>query len=123
MTLFAIRWIYVALGVFGFFAVLAFIRIVWTKTCILHHRQRRYIAMDLHGRKNAQNIAIPFCYCWATAQDKLGNLLPSHSHRFLMRWFCDACGSMGEHCWDKRGEWKLEHGQIVPDEKRWAQRG
>jgi hypothetical protein len=40
----------------------------------------------------------------------------------LMRWFCDACNSMGEHCWEKTGSWKLEHGKIVPDEKRWANR-
>lgn len=116
MSFIMVRWGLVVLGVFGFFALLALLRTIRTKTCVLGHRQKRYLSMDLHGKYNAQNLFVPRCRCWA------GDCEFSDYHRFLMRWFCDACGSMGERCWDKTGEWKLEHGKIVPDEKRWANR-
>ena len=117
MELFEFHWLHVAFGVFGFFAVLALFRLIWTRTCLFHHRQKRFIAMDLHGRKNEQGVDIPRCRCFG---DPIGTI--TDHHRFLMRWFCDVCTSMGEHCWDKTGEWKLEHGKIVPDEKKWANR-
>jgi hypothetical protein len=108
----SLRPMIIPFGVFAFFAIAALIRIVWTKTCFFRHRQKRYIAMDYRGRNTAQGVYIGQCRCWDTF----------NCHRFAMRWFCDACKQMGEHCWDKTGEWKLEHGKIVPDEKKWAQR-
>lgn len=108
----------VLFGVFAFFAVVSLLRIIWTRTCLFHHRKKRFITMDLNGGVNAEGIQVPRCRCWAPE----GRTYSDH-HRFRMRWFCDACESMGEHCWDKTGEWKLEHGRIVPDEKKWANRG
>ena len=111
-----IRPFIIFFGLFGVAFLACIIRHLWRNTCSIHHRQKRYIAMDLHGSKNAQGIVVPRCHCWSDSR------YPSDHHRFLMRWFCDACKSMGEHCWDKKGEWRLEMGKIVPDEKRWAQR-
>lgn len=117
ITIFTLRLWIIVLGVFTFFVIAALIRMIWTKTCFFRHRQKRFLTMDLHGKVNAQGIGVPRCRCWASTECD-----PTDYHRFLMRWFCDACASMGEHCWDKTGEWKLEHGKIVPDEKRWANR-
>jgi hypothetical protein len=111
-----VRWVPVVIGVFAFFSFVALIRILRKTTCILGHRQKRFLTMDFNGAKNAQGIFIPRCRCF-TVQGEATDY-----HRFLMRWFCDACNSMGEHCWEKTGSWKLEHGKIVPDEKRWANR-
>lgn len=109
-TALLIRYAMVIFGVFAFFAIICGIRILNMKTCFFRHRAKRFLSMDYHGYKNPQGIYIDKCRC------------DTMSHRFLMRWFCDACKSMGEHCWDQTGEWKLEHGKIVPDEKRWANR-
>lgn len=108
-----IRPFIIFFGLFGFAVLACIIRHLWTKTCSIRHLKRRYLAMDYRGQNNAQGVYVPPCRCWETP----------NCHRFSMRWFCDACESMGEHCWDKKGEWKLEMGKIVPDEKRWAQRG
>jgi hypothetical protein len=109
-------WI-IAFDVFTFFVIASLIRMVWTKTCFLRHRKKRFLTMEEHGKNNSQGVFIGRCYCFGEDGK------PTDTHRFLMRWFCDACDSMGEHCWDKTGEWKLEHGKVVPDEKRWANRG
>lgn len=111
-----VRWAPVAVGVFAFFAVVSLIRLLRRKSCFLGHRHKLFIAMDYHGYKNPQGIFIERCRCFSVSGEA------TDKHRFVMRWFCDACDSMGEHCWDKTGSWKLEHGKIVPDEKRWANR-
>ena len=104
-------------GVLAGVVVIQFIRWAWKHTCFFRHRNKRFLSMDYHGHKNAQGVLVPRCRCWA---DRPGEI--TDHHRFHMRWFCDACNEMGEHCWDETGEWKLEHGRIVPDAKRWAQR-
>lgn len=116
MAILMIRWALVTAGVVGFFAIVCLIRIMLKNTCFFRHRQKRFLTMEYHGYKNPQGILVPRCRC-GTLRGEI-----TDAHRFLMRWFCDACNSMGEHCWDKTGEWKLEHGKIVPDEKRWANR-
>lgn len=109
------RYAVVALGVFSFFVILSLLRMLWRKTCILHHRAKRIVAMDWHGRSNAEGVHVPRC-------SHMGGDLKD-IHRWSIRWFCDACQAMGEHCWDRNGEWYLEGGKIVPDEKKWANRG
>lgn len=111
-----INWPLISIGLFAFFALGCLARNVYVKTCFFRHRRKRFLAMDLHEQVNAQGVKVPPCCCFS----EHGKI--TRHHRFLMRWFCDACESMGEECWDQRGEWKLEQGQIVPDEKRWAQR-
>lgn len=109
--------LFILAGVVAGFMFIQYIRWLLGKTCFFRHQNKRFLAMDYHGHKNDQGIQVPRCRCWAEP-----NQTYSDKHRFLMRWFCDSCNAMGEHCWDQTGEWKLEHGQIVPDEKRWAQR-
>jgi hypothetical protein len=108
----SIQMLTVYLGVFSFVVLACIVRHFLKNTCTIRHRQKRYVAMDYRGRNNAQGVYVQSCNCWGVPD----------CHRFSMRWFCDICGAMGEHCWDKTGEWKLEMGKIVPDEKRWAQR-
>jgi hypothetical protein len=111
-----VRYLMVVMGVFAFFSVLCGIRLLRRRTCFFGHREKRFLSMDYNGAKNAQGVFIPRCMCFSN------NGSPTDRYRFRMRWFCDGCNEMGEHCWDKTGEWKLEHGKIVPDEKRWANR-
>jgi len=108
------RWTGIILGVFTFFATVSFLQILWRRTCLFHHRAKRYIAMDYHGSYNSEHIFVPGCSHMGWDFKNL--------HRWVMRWICDACQSMGEHCWDRPGEWKLEGGRIVADEKKYANR-
>lgn len=116
-TILLVRYVMIILGVFGFFSIVCGIKIFNRKSCFFRHRAKRFLTMDYHGRTNPQGVLIPRCRCFTVEG------APTDHHRFLLRWFCDACNAMGENCWDKTGEWKLEHGKIVPDEKRWANRG
>lgn len=116
-TVIVMRYLLVILGVFAFFAIVSGIRLLRRNTCFFGHREKRFLSMDYNGAKNAQGVFIPRCTCFSDTGR------PTDRYRFRMRWFCDACNAMGEHCWDQTGEWKLEHGKIVPDEKRWANRG
>jgi hypothetical protein len=112
------RYLIVLAGVTVGLTLITGLRHLVKKTCFFRHRNKRFIAMDLNGQPNAQGVMVPRCRCY---RDPNYQTYTDH-HRFRMRWFCDACDAMGEHCWDKTGEWKLEMGKIVPDEKRWAQR-
>ena len=45
---------------------------------------------------------------------------------FVARWVCRRCPQMGEKCLGRNGggmDWKIEHEQLVPDQKRWANWG
>ena len=35
------------------------------------------------------------------------------------RWICNDCGEMGIDT-KEIGEWKIEHGKLLPDKKAWA---
>lgn len=43
-------------------------------------------------------------------------------HLWLARWVCTRCDMMGEKClgYEHEGAWTILNGQIVPDEKKWA---
>jgi hypothetical protein len=78
-------------------------------TCLLYGHRRKYVAIkDLHGFGECRSLSCEVTSA-PTCQDS--------------RWACDRCGAMGTkrmHKRWKRGWMKIEHGNLVPDLKRWA---
>lgn len=94
----------------------ALVGIAWVLTqldwrCFFKHAKKRFLSLDRTGTTSPQGVWINCCNCAF-----------SFGHRFRLRWICDHCHKMGETCWDETGEWKIEHGSVVPDEKHWTNR-
>lgn len=39
---------------------------------------------------------------------------------YLARWACRRCPTLGEDCLDNKQDWTIEHEELVPDVKKWA---
>lgn len=105
MTPFMIRFYLAAVIFVSAWIIVHFIILLWYDTCLFRHRNKKFIFME----KYFIHMYRKSCPC------------DFSEHRYRMRWFCDACSRMGEHCFDRPGEWKIEYGEIVPDEKKYAQ--
>lgn len=73
-----------------------------TNPCFFSHAHRYIAIVDI----NFCMHAVPWSH--------------NGSHLQLVRWVCERCPSMGESCVSYEGVVKIEHGKLVPDEKRWA---
>lgn len=56
---------------------------------------------------------VPFI-CAGVHQHKIGD------QPYYARWACRNCPKMGEDCLGCDQDWKIEHEELVPDVKKWA---
>lgn len=98
------------------------------RPCWLFDHDKRYLAMkeikleqDWHGCSNHQYrvtvtecSTIPNTYRLEWRAHKKGELI------YYARWSCRRCSEMGEECFGSKQDWKIEHEQVVPDTKKWA---
>lgn len=87
----------------------------WIKQffCVLlwFGHKKRYLAIE----KNRENCQKWWHRCHS----------PFYWNEFThkARWVCDRCGGMGTACITTEGEWTIEHGEVVPDTKKWSNFG
>jgi hypothetical protein len=120
--------------------------LLWGVACLIAKKRRE--AADALEADRAKNpckynghdkrwVAIRTAKCvrgdrtYATDAERLASQWPEnhreqqHDHPlastvYIARWACRTCPKMGEDCIGHEQDWKIEHEQLVPDTKKWA---
>jgi len=104
-----------ALAIVVVITVMVILNLVRANPCAFGLHKKRYVAIvDLEHCVHRTSWGI---YC-----RKQSSECP-YAHRYhaqAARWVCSGneCATTGSECVDKPGLWLIEHGALVPDEKR-----
>jgi len=73
--------------------------------------KKRYLAIE-KSKKNCDKF-------WHRCHDEYS----SNEFTHKARWVCDRCDGMGTDCIIAKGEWMIEHGEVISDTKKWSNFG
>ena len=75
-----------------------------------HEHNKEYVALKVEAANCCEMEHRAHCRYYNSRQEA------GHTRA---RWICNGCGEMGIDT-KEIGEWKIEHGQLLPDKKAWA---
>lgn len=121
-------WLFRTAGALaGLIVVLLIIKLIRKQPCWLVDCRRRMKHLSIEKRYWPDGKCHRNDTSYVDSYRHRTHLDPLHDNAnlacFVTKWICTDCGKMGYYCVGDEwaGAWTIEHGQVVPDEKQWAQ--
>lgn len=83
------------------------------RPCLFFGHSRRWLALKTRDLKQDWN-------CNDHWHNNISSSHLAYVRVYIGRWVCRRCPTLGETCLGGGQDWKIEHEELVPDTKKWA---